>query len=147
MMKKMLAIVLGFTMMVGLAVATGQPAQAEPENLASCSFPMASWMHINNTFGCLGDYYALADPDPMDGNNGCVEMQFLTSPSFPPPNGWSNQMSSGVNSSNYAIGFFDAFSCAGPVLFAINAHTKRDSLVSAANNKASSFRIVSRAIW
>jgi hypothetical protein len=131
-----------------------QPANAQvtaSQEVASakrlCTPPALEWLHINNSFGCLGDFYAFSDPEPWDGNLGCIQMSNLQSAGYPAPNGWSNQMSSGINTSDYAIGFFDAFSCAGPVLFAMNANTWRNELNSIANNKASSFKIVNRPNW
>jgi hypothetical protein len=78
----------------------------------------------------------------------CHNLALITDAAHPAPNGWSNRISSADNSvGTRAAGFYDSLNCTGPVLFAMDAGSTRASLVAAANNKASSIRIVDREDW
>ena len=77
----------------------------------------------------------------------CRNLHTITDAAHPAPNGWGNTVSSVNNQTNYAIAFYDAFSCAGPVLFAMDGLTARPTLVPAANNKSSSIYVTNRFYW
>lgn len=67
-----------------------------------------------------------------------------------PPNGWSNLMRSGYNSSGVAIAFWDQFGCnnfQGGTLFAMNDGTARPTLNALADKKASSYCVSLFPLW
>ena len=118
------------------------PAAVEVGALAACPFapPQDGYLHVFNSFHCDD---ALGNIGESGRYNNCYNLTIHGTP----PNGWSNLMSSGYNTMSVAVGFYDAFNCDGPVLFAMNAGTIRATLVTAANNKASSYRVTLFPIW
>jgi hypothetical protein len=92
-------------------------------------------VQLNDSFGCLGAWHEMNFTGTW---NGCSGLNFVTDAAHPAPNGWSNAASSIVNDTDQVIKFYDAFNCAGAVLFAMNPKTYRETLNTLANNKASS---------
>jgi hypothetical protein len=125
------------------AAAPAVTQQAQTVLVDTCNDD-AAFHHIelNDSFYCLGPQWNWPMPAAdFDGECRNLSSPFFQDGGHPAPNGWSNAISSVVNADDdIDMLFYDAFGCGGAVLYAVNALTTRDTLVAAANNKASSVK-------
>ena len=122
------------------AVEAGTTAVTSQRLVDTCQDDAAnSWTEFNDSFYCLGPQKQFQIP-VASYPGVCFDLSapYFQDAGHPAPNGWSNAISSAVNNDRHRIHFYDAFGCAGPVLFTMQPHTYRDTLNTLANNKASS---------
>ena len=143
-MRKRLILALVAVLAVFMG-ASAAPAAAQDAALVGCPFapPQDAYVHLFTGQNCTGSELKIGVASRY---GGCFDLTTHGTP----PNGWSNLIRSGYNSSGVAIAFWDQFGCngfQGGTLFAMHNGTARPTLNSLADRKASSYCVSLFATW